>query len=353
MKNSFTLFKNKIKTTIPLKYHIIFWLCYFVFNVIRWGSYNDDFLYSLKSNLVEFPIHIVLVYLNIYYLIPKFILKGKYIAFILSLIAALVIAYFSRLCLNLIFVSDEIWIGLYTTMPNQSMFNHFIAEFIGQIYVIAFATAIKIIVEWSIEKKRNEQLSQLQLSTELKFLRTQVQPHFFFNTLNNLYALALNKSSSLPRLILKLSNMMEYVLYDVTNSKADLLEEINHINNYIDIENLRFKDRIDTELRITGDLEDVKVPPLLLITFVENCFKHGLKGNDKITIKMSFEMVNRKYLEFKISNNFNPLTIDDEKKGIGISNSLRRLKLLFAKDFVLKPSVTNNIYSLFLKIPVR
>lgn len=353
MKKRFNIFKNKIKTTIPLKYHVIFWLCYFAFNVIRWGSYNNDFIYSLKSNLVEFPIHIVLVYFNIYYLIPKFILKGKYVVFILSLVVALVMAYFLRLCLNLIFVSDEIWISMYSTMPNQSMFNHFLSEFIGQIYVIAFATAIKIIVEWSIEKKRNEKLSQLQLSTELKFLRTQVQPHFFFNTLNNLYALALNKSGSLPRLILKLSNMMEYVLYDVTDSKADLLEEISHINNYIDIENLRFKDRIDTELRITGDLEDVKVPPLLLITFVENCFKHGLKGNDKITIKMSFEIVNKKYLEFKISNNFNPLVLDNEKKGIGISNSLRRLKLLFAKDFTLKPSIINDTYSIFLKIPVR
>lgn len=353
MKRSLNVFTNKIKTTIPLRYHVIFWLCYFTFNVIRWGSYNNDFIYSLKSNLVEFPIHIVLVYLNIYYLIPRFILKGKYVAFVLSLLAALVLAYFLRLSLNLIFVSDEIWISMYSTMPNQSMFNHFMSEFIGQIYVIAFATAIKIIVEWSIEKKRNEKLSQLQLSTELKFLRTQVQPHFFFNTLNNLYALSLKKSSSLPRLILKLSDMMEYVLYDVTDSKADLLDEINHINNYIDIENLRFKDRIDTELRITGDIADIKVPPLLLITFVENCFKHGLKDNDKITIKMSFEIVNKDYLQFKISNNFNPMAINNEKKGIGISNSLRRLKLLFAKDFTLKPSVSDNIYSIFLKIPIR
>jgi len=353
MKKFFSIVKNKIGLTIPLKYHVIFWVSYFIFNVVRWGSYNDDFIYSLKSNLVEFPIHIVLVYLNIYYLIPKFILKGKYIAFILSLVAALIISYFSRLGLNFMFVSDEIWISMYSTMPNQSMFNHFISEFIGQIYVIAFATAIKIIVEWSIEKKRNEELSQLQLSTELKFLRTQVQPHFFFNTLNNLYALALNKSSSLPRLILKLSNMMEYVLYEVTDSKANLLEEIKHINNYIDIENLRFKDSVETELLITGDIEDIKVPPLLLITFVENCFKHGLKGNDKIIIKMNFEIVNKEYLEFNISNNFNPSTIDNNKKGIGISNSLRRLKLLFAKNFVLQPTVTNDIYSIFLKIPVK
>lgn len=351
MKKTFSVFKNKIETTIPLKYHLLFWLAYFVFNVVRWGSYFDDYYLSLKYNLVEFPINIILVYLNIYYLIPKFILKEKYLKFASTFFLSLVIAYIIRLNLNLLLVTDEFWQEAPT--ENPTLFNHFITEVIGQIYVVAFVTAIKLLVEWNLEKKKNEQLTQLQLSTELKFLRTQVQPHFFFNTLNNLYALALNKSNSLPRLILKLSNMMEYVLYDVNNSKADLLEEINHINNYIDIESLRFKDKIDTELHITGDLEDIKVPPLLLITFVENCFKHGLKGNEKITIRMSFEIIDKKYLEFRITNNFNPLAIKNEKKGIGISNSLRRLKLLFAKDFVLRPSITDNIYSIFLKIPVR
>ena len=343
--------KNRIGKTIPFRYHIMFWVGYFIVNTIRWGNYYDDFLHSLKSNLVEFPIHIALVYITLYFLIPKFVLNGKYVTFVLNLILALILAYLIRLYLNLTFVTEEVWPEAYGT-PNPSLFNHFIAEVIGEIYVVAFASAIHLLVEWMNVKKRNEELSKLQLSTELKFLRTQVQPHFFFNTLNNLYALALKKSDSMPRLLLKLSDMMEYVLYEVQDSRANLLEEINQINNYIDIENLRFQDRVETEMNITGDIEDIRVPPLLFITFVENCFKHGLKDNDHIKIEMSFEIINKKYLEFNISNNFNPKTIDTEKKGIGISNSLRRLKILFSNNFVLKTSSENGIYNLFLKIPV-
>ena len=354
MKGLFNLFisslRERIGSTIPIKYHVLFWLGYFTFNLIRWGSFHNDFTYSLQTNLVEFPIHIVVIYFNVYYLIPTLFLKKKYLQYVGAIFLILVLVYIVRTSLIYTFtgvLSPEL--GRPVSFLD---FNHFIVVALGELYVITFVTAIKVLVDYSIEKKRNEELSQLQLSTELKFLRTQVQPHFFFNTLNNLYALALNKSDNMPRLLLKLSDLMEYVLYEVQDSKASLLKEIDHINNYIDIENLRFKDRVETEMHITGDIEDVKVPPLLLITFVENCFKHGLKNNEKMKMEMSFEVINGRYLNFNISNNFNPNTVDEVKKGIGISNSLRRLKILFSKDFELKTSADNGVYNLFLKIPV-
>ncbi len=354
MKGLFNLFisslRERIGTTIPIKYHVLFWLGYFTFNLIRWGSFHNDFTYSLQTNLVEFPIHIVVIYFNVYYLIPTLFLKKKYLQYVGAIFLILVLVYIVRTSLIYTFtgvLSPEL--GRPVSFLD---FNHFIVVALGELYVITFVTAIKVLVDYSIEKKRNEELSQLQLSTELKFLRTQVQPHFFFNTLNNLYALALNKSDNMPRLLLKLSDLMEYVLYEVQDSKASLLKEIDHINNYIDIENLRFKDRVETEMHITGDIEDVKVPPLLLITFVENCFKHGLKNNEKMKMEMSFEVINGRYLNFNISNNFNPNTVDEVKKGIGISNSLRRLKILFSKDFELKTSADKGVYNLFLKIPV-
>ena len=157
----------------------------------------------------------------------------------------------------------------------------------ARVCFLIFVLHSKFFFNWFIEKKRNQDLAKLQLSTELKFLRSQIQPHFFFNTLNNLYALTLKKSDDAPRLVIKLSDLMQYILYEVKSSKASLLREINHINNYIDIEHIRFKDRIESELDITGNIEDVEVPPLLYLTFIENCFKHGLKDNDNIKIKIS------------------------------------------------------------------
>lgn len=331
---------------------MIFWVGYFLFNVIRWGSYFDDYWYSFKSNLVEFPIHIIVVYINVYYLIPRFILRKKYGIYILNLLFILALVYIVRTGLNYFLVTKEIW----PEADDGGRFlelNHVIAVVLGELYVVAFVTAIKLLVDWSIEKRRNEDLAQLQLSTELKYLRTQIQPHFFFNTLNNLYALTLKKSDKAPRLVIKLSEMMQYVLYEVNSSKASLLQEINHINNFIDIERLRYNDSVECELDITGNIEDIEVPPLLFLSFVENCFKHGLRENDQIKINMSFEVVGKDYLKFKLSNNFNPNANNKEKHGIGLANSKRRLSLLFFNDYELKTEIVNNIYKLYLKIPVR
>lgn len=346
------MLNKKSVNTIPIRYHILFWLGYFTFNVIRWGSYFDDYWYSLKSNLIEFPIHITIVYINVYYLIPKFILRKKYLTYISSILLTLILVYLIRTGLNYLLVTHEIW-------PEAEdggkflEFNHVIAVVLGELYVLAFVTAIKLLIDWPFELRRNENLAKLQLDTELKFLRSQIKPHFFFNTLNNLYALTLAKSDDAPRLVIKLSDIMQYVLYEVNSSKADLLQEINYINNYIDIEYLRFKDRIESEMDITGDIEDVEVPPLLFLSFIENCFKHGLKENEKIKIHMSFEIVNKDYLEFKLTNNFNPNTNHEGIHGIGIANAERRLKLLFATDFILEIKIQDDIYNLFLKIPIR
>ncbi len=347
------MFYNKITPTIPFKYHLIFWLGYFSFNVIRWGSFFGDYWYSIKSNLVEFPIHIAVVYINIYYLIPRFILRKKYWTYLWYLILILVLVYLVRTGLNYLLVTKDIW----PEAENHGKFlelNHVIAVILGELYVIGFVTAIKLLVDWSIEKKRNEELAQLQLRTELKFLRTQIQPHFFFNTLNNLYALTLEKSNNAPLLVLKLSDMMQYVLYEVNDSKVSLLEEINHINNYIDIERIRFKDHIDVKMNITGNLDDIEVPPLLFLPFIENCFKHGLIDNDVIKIDIDFTLTELDYLEFKVSNSFNPeiKKIQQGRNGIGITNARRRLKLLYYNNFALDNQIEANWYHLFLKIPV-
>ena len=147
--------------------------------------------------------------------------------------------------------------------------------------------------------------------------------------------------------------MMQYVLYDVNSPKVTLLQEIKHIDNYIDIEKMRFSDRIESELNITGEIEDVQVPPLLFLSFVENCFKHGLKENDNIFINMSFKIIDKKYLEFTLKNNFNPNANQSENQGIGLNNAKRRLKLLFLDNFTMESKIEDDIYVLFLKIPIQ
>jgi len=330
----------------------MFWVAYFSFNVVRWGSYFNDYWYSLKSNLVEFPIHIIVVYFNVYVLIPKLVLKKKYTEYIGSLALILLAVYLTRTGLNYLLVSKEIW----PEAEKAGKFletNHVVAVILGELYVIGFVTAIKLLVDWTLEKQKNHELSKLQLSTELKLLRSQIQPHFFFNTLNSLYALTLKKSDDAPKLVIKLSEMMRYVLYEVTDTKANLLDEIEHINNYIDIKQLRFNDKINIETTLLGDMHKVSVPPLLFLSFVENAFKHGLNENEAFFIKMRFEMKANKYLEFQLINSFNPNVARETTHGIGIKNAKRRLKLLFYNDFEFTTKEEKNHYILRLKIPVK
>lgn len=294
---------------------------------------------------------VILVYVNIYILIPKFILKKKYKRYAFYFIVSLCLFYVIRTELIYMFINKNVWPE--SGSPQQAYsFNHIVVVVLSGIYEVGLATTIKLTADWIFERKRVEKLEKLQLSSELKYLRTQIQPHFFFNTLNNLYALTLKKSDNAPRMILKLSDMMQYVLYEIKDSKASLLNEISHINNFIDIEHLRFEDRVDAEMDISGDIEDICVPPLLLLSFVENSFKHGMKDNEKLKLRMNFNVLTNNYLEFTLINNFNPEASQDSSYGIGNENAKRRLELLFPNDFVLETKAEGNNYILFLKIPV-
>ena len=343
-------FKNT-NYTIPKRYHILFWVIYFSFNVIRWGSYFNDYWYSLKSNLVEFPLHIIIVYFNIYYLIPKFILNKKYGRFFIYLVISLALLYVIRTGLNYYLVTKNIWPEA-EGVQKAFTFNHIVAVVLGEIYVIALASAIKFTIDWIAEKRKNDALKKAKLRSELNFLKTQIQPHFFFNTLNNLYALSIKKSDNAPEMILKLSEIMQYVLYDSKDSSIKLSKEINYIHNYLELEKLRYGHAIQSHLNIKGNIDNIDVPPLLFLPFIENCFKHGGKNNPSIYVDISFEKKND-HLLFKVENNFNSDNDIRTKHGIGVENVKRRLKLLFNNKFKLKTNIFDNKYVVKLTLPVQ
>ncbi|MFC2109137.1 sensor histidine kinase [Bacteroidota bacterium] len=340
-------------SSIPKKFHFYFWVCYFTFNVIRWGSYFDDYWYSLKSNLVEFPLHIIVVYIHIYILIPRFILNKKYKQYFLFLIILFGCHYIVRTGLNYLLVTKNIWPEA-EGMQQSFTFNHIVAVVLGEIYVVSLATTFKLIFDWVYELNRVEDLQKIQLKTELDFLKSQIQPHFFFNTLNNLYALTLEKSDVAPSVVLKLSDIMQYVLYEVKEPKVRLFTAINYIQNYLDLERLRYGDKIHSNMDIIGNIEDVKVPPLLFLPFIENCFKHGTNNSDRIDLNISFEHVQDKWLIFKVENSFDQNFKKNNKPvhGIGIKNVKRRLELLFKNNYEFHTTIVDQKFCVFLKIPI-
>ncbi len=341
---------------ITRRHHVLFWSVYFLLNILRWGNYFDDYLYSLKTNIIGFPVHMILVYLNIIVLMPRFVYKRKYFMYIIFLIASLLLMVFMKFNLTFFLVSENIW-PEGPSVIHDFTFSYAIDMMIGELYVITFVTAIKITMDWLEEQKRVAALEKMQSDTELLFLRSQISPHFFFNTLNNIYSLSIEKSEKTPRIILKLSELMRYLLYETKTKRQSLEKEIICIQNYLDLERIRYGELLKINMNISGDILDKKIAPILLLSFVENAFKHGANKNiGNVTIDIDFKIVNN-FLFFTISNPISEITkhklVINHSGGIGLNNVKKRLALGYDSDeYDLKIDNEDKLFTVKLKIKV-
>lgn len=332
-------------------YHTIFWLLYFVgyFLVIVYGMYQvkEPLFYIQSLPFVLFDL--VMVYVNFLVLIPRYLGKGRYIPYGCWL-AALMTA---TALLNILGRSIYAKAGypIYSELPPLNLATT-LATIAERFYLIGLTTSIKITKDWLLGRQLMREREKQFLETELNFLKSQIQPHFFFNTLNNLYSLTLQKSDKAPEVVLKLSELMSYMLYESNTPTVSLTDEINYLGNYIDLERLRFGSRLDIEFEVAGDPVDLRIPPLLLILFVENSFKHGVRNNiGKAHITACLRITDN-YIEFKIQN---PVTIADQPAsgGIGLRNVKRRLELLYGDRFKMESSKHDGRYTALLQLPIE
>ncbi len=341
---------NKYKTS--WKHHIVFWVIYFTFNVLRWGSYYNDYWFSLKSNLVGFPIHIFLSYINIYLLMPRLVYRRKFVSYGISVALCIFIMVLLKYYLTTLLISQNVW----REGPETYSFtlNYAITMMLGELYVMSFVSAIKITIDRMREDLRITEIKQEQLETNLRFLRSQVSPHFFFNTLNNIYALTLKKSSKAPEIILKLSELMRYLLYGTEKSLQDLSKEINCIKNYLELQRIRYDNNIDINISIKGDIEDRKIAPMMLLPFIENCFKHGAdNAENQFYIDIHFNIEND-FLTFKVANPISKNKTLRKTGGIGIKNVKKRLELRYQqKDYKLSINTKDNLYIVELTLKLE
>lgn len=337
-------------------HHLLFWLVYFLFNFLRWGSYHNDYMLSLKGNLVGFPIHIALSYFTILYLVPKFIKTRRFISFMVYLFVAIVVMVTIKYHLTKFLVSTNVW----PEGPEETFtlnFNYLLTMMLGEFYVIAFVTAVKITLDWMREQTRSTELEKSQLETELQLLKTQIAPHFLFNTLNNIYALTLEKSSKASETLLKLSELLRYMLYESQESRQELKKELLCIENYLELEKIRAGDRIKIDLEVSGNLEGEKIASMLLIPFVENAFKHGAnKSNQSVKIIIKIKVV-QGVLFFSINNTVPPIpkqSVQTKTGGIGILNVKKRLELGYqSQQYDLKHYQDQDTYKVALKLELR
>ncbi len=233
-------------------------------------------------------------------------------------------------------------------------FEFTVLGYFDRVYGIAFLFLfIKMIRDRGVEKQKIEMLKQEKANAELNFLKAQIHPHFLFNTLNNLYALTLEKSDKAPEVVAKLAEMLDYMLYRCQDERVPISQEIMLLEHYIDLEKIRYGDRLSLDFNYSVDNLQTPVAPLILISIVENAFKHGVSNVvGSAMVAISLEVLNGK-LDFRVINSKPTVAEDDPmdyRKGIGVQNAQRQLDLLYPNQYAWQVQEHAETYEVNLRL---
>jgi two-component system LytT family sensor kinase len=322
------IFKNRIFL------HTLFWVAHVVFYATLWGSFEENYEQTFLEQLMFLPGQMLFTYFVLYFLLPRYILKGQYTAFtIIFLISSFAVGTLQR------YIAFQIDYPLYYPEALKDPFFYFpkIVKFFVNIYPVVFtALTIKLLKYWYANQQAQQILTKEKLEAELKFLKTQIHPHFLFNTLNNLYALTLKKSEKAPEMVLKLSELINYMLYECAADEVPLSKEVKFIQNYISIERMRYGDKLELDVRVSGDTSSVYIAPMIILPFVENCFKHGASEElQQGWVTVQIEATTETIL-IKVENSKAHTENNHNGTGIGVQNVKRRLSLLYPNRHELK-----------------
>ncbi len=297
------------------------------------------------------PITIATTYVSIYKLIPDYLITKRYALFVLYSIYTLIISGYLvmvSIFFSLIYISNFEYKAM---NPNTKNILFVMTGIYLVVFIVSAFKLMKLNIRASEKTKALETKileTQLKLKEqELHYLKMQIHPHFLFNTLNTLYGFALKKADETPEMVLKLSNLLDYLLYQVDKPFVELEAEVNHIQDYIDLEKMRFNNTLNVHFNYKNNDASVKVPPMLFIPFLENSFKHGAIKNGMLDIDIHLKYED-KQLIFTIFNTYNPK--QTKEKGIGLQNIKKRLDLLYKDNYELAISEDNIVFCASLKI---
>ncbi|HEY0899723.1 MAG TPA: sensor histidine kinase, partial [Sphingobacteriaceae bacterium] len=293
-------------------------------------------------------VNITLFYLNYLVVLPKFLNARRYWACATSIIALIIIFGFIKLGIAVYF-KDAIWMKESSKMTQEAyMQRYYLSTLFVSGFFVFLSTTVKFMGDWFVNEKERRTLANEKLTAELAFLRSQINPHFLFNCLNNIYSLAYQKSDRTAEAVMKLSEIMRYMLYESNDSRVELSKEIRYLENFIELQKLRFKGNSYVELGVSGVEPHQQIVPLILIPFVENAFKHGVSTDAEDPIRIHIA-VHENELKFTISNRM-CIQNKDETGGIGLMNVQRRLDLLYPGKHQLNISNGDGIYSAELSL---
>jgi sensor histidine kinase YesM len=332
--------------------HILFWIAYIFFFFFQAALFKEhpDYLANLGSLTLTATIDIAASYFTVYFLLPKFLFTKKYIQFgIYFLISAVAAIILQRVLLY--YISYPVFYPEYLDKAGKFWQINPFYTFFNIYTVVGLFASIKLLKYWYQNQQLKAELEDKNKTSELALLRSQLNPHFLFNTLNNIDSLIITNPEKASDAIIKLSDIMRFMLYDTTTDEVPLDKEVNYLKSYISLQGMRMKDSDFVSVTLEGNCHGKTIAPMLFIPFVENAFKHGQKNvkSPGIEIKLSclldsinFEVINC----VDESRQMNK----DETSGIGLINTKRRLELLYPDKHELNITRENGYYRSNLRI---
>lgn len=351
---SLSLNKNKIESLL----YLLIWLIVFsVPFLFERGVDGKDWNKILLDWLHLIP-YLFVFHVNVYILVPKLLFLKKYKSYILYLVIVIFIGTGISVIPMLNNNNSQQKPMAHEELKLRPEFNKppqviFIDNIIILILIVGAGTSSKLITKWLSEEKLRKDIEKEQLKTNLALLRHQVSPHFFMNTLNNIHALIDINTEDAKDAIIRLSTLMRYLLYDSAQSEINLKKEIEFIHSFIELMKLRFSDKVEISITLPDKIPDIRIPPMLFITFLENAFKHGISYQTKSFV--SFELsIQEDVLNCIIKNSkHNGIKPEfDEYAGIGLENIKKSLKLLYDDDYDLVITDKDNEFVVNLTIKI-
>jgi hypothetical protein len=342
-------FMEKIYSMITTRavYYTLFAVAALTFiSIIELIITGQEFDYTVTNNLLRLLILGAAIFYNIYVLIPKYLANKKFGAYMGFLV--LLVFIVSPIEAFFIYAKSRDFPEIQANVVGSLNWS-----FVPNFFVVGASTLAKISMDWYRNLREKQELQNETLQSELRFLKSQINPHFLFNTLNSLYALTLKKSDKAPDIVLKLSEMMRYMLYDCNEKLVPLSREVSYISNYLELEKLRQAKSMDVRFDVKGSISDQKIAPLMFIPFIENCFKHGMGHQvEKGFVYIDLEVIDN-FLNLRIENN-KPISLPKQTHarsgGIGLVNVRRRLDLLYSGNYTLNIEDSPDSYCVYLKL---
>jgi len=339
---------------LRILWHLLFWAGYLSFYVListfSLGASSQRPVGQLFMQYsITVGVDVLAAYFTVYFLMPKFLFRKKYLLFFLFFILSAILFIFMQRTIVFYITYPTFYpdvAGNYTYMQ----FNPFYS-FMNIYPVVGFVAAIKLLKYWFQNQRLKSDLETRNMATELAMLRSQINPHFLFNTLNNIDTLVEEDPEQASDSIIKLSDIMRYMLYDASNEKVLLSNEIEYLESYIALQQLRIHDPEYIRFEKKGDSPNRNIAPMLFIPFVENAFKHGKKNviSPGVTILLEH---NQQFIKFEITNYFDEPVSNQElvNEGIGLNNIRRRLELLYPGNHDLEINSRDGVFHVILTI---